>query len=316
MDEAPNSQAAGTAPTAELPAARGFSVHISPSGSPGLWADIVPKPDGRTDVVLGCCTDPSAGGRLRSHLREVLRGGAVAALGPDGGPDGADGESVSAVYAVIDATTLAYRTYGDAATVVIVPDGTTRRRDGHLLLCDLAPGATVLLSTAPIPAAAALLGGGAALHPEELADRIFAGGADSPHAAVLYRHPPEPMSITLPAEPSNLAASRGRLRTWLSEAGVDPESAADVLLAVGEAAANATEHAVIGTDHEVSMTVSAALSGNILMLTVSDNGRWKPAAESPGHRGHGLHLINALVDSVELTATPGGTTVAMLKELP
>ena len=90
------------------------------------------------------------------------------------------------------------------------------------------------------------------------------------------------MSITLPAEPSNLAASRGRLRTWLSEAGVDPESAADVLLAVGEAAANATEHAVIGTDHEVSMTVSAALSGNILMLTVSDNGRWKPAAESPG----------------------------------
>ena len=174
MDEAPN-LAAGTAPTAELPAARGFSVHL-PSGSPGLWADIVPKPDGRTDVVLGCCTIRRPGPTALAPA-EVLRGGAVAALGPDGGPDGADGESVSAVYAVIDATTLAHRTYGDAATVVIVPDGTTRRRDGHLLLCDLAPGATVLLSTAPIPAAAALLGGGAALHPEELADRIFAGGA-------------------------------------------------------------------------------------------------------------------------------------------
>ncbi len=312
MDEAPKSQAAGTAPTAELPAARGFSVRISPSGSPGLWADIVPTPDGRTDVMLGCCTDPSAGGRLRSHLREVLHGGAVAAPSLDG----ADGEPVSAVCAVVDATTLAYRTYGDAAAVVIVPDGTTRRRDGHLLLCDLAPGATVLMSTAPIPGAAALLGGGAALHPEELADRLFAGHADSPRVAVVYRHPPGPMSITLPAEPSNLAVSRGRLRTWLSEAAVDPDSAADVLLAVGEAAANATEHAVVGTDHEVRLTVSAALSGNILTLTVSDNGRWKPAAESPGHRGHGLHLINALVDSVELTATPSGTTVAMLKELP
>ena len=64
------------------------------------------------------------------------------------------------------------------------------------------------------------------------------------------------------------------------------------------------------------MTVSAALSGNRLVLTVSDNGRWRPAAESPVHRGHGMHLINALVDSVELTATPKGTTVAMLKEVP
>jgi hypothetical protein len=29
-----------------------------------------------------------------------------------------------------------------------------------------------------------------------------------------------------------------------------------------------------------------------------------------------MHLINALVDSVVLTATDGGTTVQMLKELP
>jgi hypothetical protein len=29
-----------------------------------------------------------------------------------------------------------------------------------------------------------------------------------------------------------------------------------------------------------------------------------------------MHLMNALVDSVELTATSGGTTVHMLKELP
>jgi hypothetical protein len=29
-----------------------------------------------------------------------------------------------------------------------------------------------------------------------------------------------------------------------------------------------------------------------------------------------MHLINALVDSVDVTATPAGTTVAMRKELP
>lgn len=314
MDQAPNSRAAGTAPTAEIPESRGFSVRISPAGSPGLWADIVPMPDGRTGVVLVCCTDdPAAGARLRSHLLESLSGGADIAVGRDG----ADDIPGSAVTAVIDATTLTYLTHGDAATVVVMPDGRPRRQDGHRVLCDLAPGATILLSSAPIPGAAELLGGGATLHPGELAGRLIAGHVDPPGiVAALYRHPPEPMSITLPAEPSNLAVSRGRLRQWLSEAGVDPDSSADVLLAVGEAAANATEHAVAGTDHEVQLRVSAALSGNILMLTVSDNGRWKPAAVRPGHRGHGLHLINALVDSVELTATPSGTTVAMLKELP
>lgn len=131
-----------------------------------------------------------------------------------------------------------------------------------------------------------------------------------------HPEPPEPMSLTLAAVPSNLAVSRGRLREWLAEAGVDPQSCADVLIAVGEATANATEHSVLGAGHEVQFTVNAALSGNSLQLTVSDDGAWKPANLSQGHRGHGMHLMNVLVDSVEVTATPGGTTVAMLKELP
>lgn len=128
--------------------------------------------------------------------------------------------------------------------------------------------------------------------------------------------PAPPLTITLPALPGNLAVFRGRLRDWLAEAGVDPELCADVLLAVGEATANATEHSVVGADHEVCLTLSAAVKGNHLYLTVSDDGRWKPAVGSQGHRGHGMHLINALVDSVQLTTTPDGTTVAMLKEVP
>ena len=159
---------------------------------------------------------------------------------------------------------------GDSAAVVVPDGGPTDRRDGGLVVCALAPGATVLLSTAPIAGATALLGSGAALHPERLADLVVPGtNGLRGVAAVLYRHPPDPIAITLPAAPSNLAVSRERLRTWLAQAGVDPESCADVLLAV-----------------------------------------------SPGHRGHGMQLINALVDSVELTTTPDGTTVAMLKEVP
>ncbi len=127
--------------------------------------------------------------------------------------------------------------------------------------------------------------------------------------------PPEPITVILPAVPDNLAVVRGLLREWLGRARVDPESSAVVLLAVGEATANAVEHSVIAAQRPVTLTVTAALSGNLLLLTVSDDGEWKPATEPQGYRGHGTHLINALIDSVELTATAGGTTVQMLKEL-
>jgi anti-sigma regulatory factor (Ser/Thr protein kinase) len=125
------------------------------------------------------------------------------------------------------------------------------------------------------------------------------------------------MTIMLPAVPDSLAVVRARMREWLARAGLDSESCADVLLAVGEATANAAEHAVVAAEHAVTVVVSAALCGKLLLVTVSDDGRWKPAAKPPqGYRGHGMTLMNALVDSVDLTATAGGTTVQMRKELP
>jgi len=127
--------------------------------------------------------------------------------------------------------------------------------------------------------------------------------------------PPAPLTLTLPARPDSLAVSRGHLRQWLVAAGLDSEAVADVLLAVGEATANATEHAVVGASAPVEIFLTAALKGDALQVSVSDNGRWKPASVSTGHRGHGMHLINALVDSVELRTGLQGTTVSMIKEL-
>ncbi len=307
MDEPPNSE------TGVLVPPRGFAFRLSPAAAPGSWVDVVSLTCGRKGVVLGSCAEPALADRVRSEVREALRRTAdpVSSLDP------VDGLPVSAVGAVIGPTTLAYSTRGGAAAVLL-PDGpTTAQRNGRLVVCDLAPGATVLLSTAPIAGAAALLGNGAALHPERLADVVVAGtDATRGIAAVLYRHPPDPMAITVSAAPANLAVSRERLRAWLAEAGLDSESCADVLLAVGEATANATEHSVVGADHQVRLTISAALNGDMLQLTVSDDGRWKPATVPQGYRGHGMQLMNALVDSVELTSTPDGTTVAMLKEVP
>ena len=127
---------------------------------------------------------------------------------------------------------------------------------------------------------------------------------------------PAPLQILLPAIPASLAVVRFRLRTWLPTAAVNASTAADVLLAVGEAASNAVEHAVRGAARNVELEITARATRTGLALTVKDNGRWHaPPPSARGHRGHGSRLMKALVDTVTITPTPDGTTVEMRKEL-
>jgi anti-sigma regulatory factor (Ser/Thr protein kinase) len=302
----------GSVGTAAAP--YGFSVRYSPADLAGQWHDVVNLDDGRVGVLIGCCTDPEAAHEMRSAARSAL----LATGDPVRSLDCVTGNSASAVCAVIDDETIGYIGHGDANTAIATPDTqgpAVQHANGRLVVAPLAPGATVLLCTGEIGQAAAVLDGCEAIHPDQVADLVIdrLGGSDI--ATVLYRHPPAPLSVTLAAHPAGLAVSRGRLRRWLAAAGVDAESSADILLAVGEATANATEHAVVGADHDVAITVTATITGSRLRLTVSDDGVWKPPPASSGHRGHGIPLINALVDSADLTTTPEGTTVAMVKEL-
>ena len=125
---------------------------------------------------------------------------------------------------------------------------------------------------------------------------------------------PAPLQIRVPAIPASLAVIRANLRTWLPTARVNPSAAADVLLAVGEAASNAVEHAVRGTARNVHLEVTAWATNTGLALTVKDNGHWHAPRRS-AQRGPGSRLMSALVDTVTITPTPQGTTVEMRKEL-
>jgi anti-sigma regulatory factor (Ser/Thr protein kinase) len=127
---------------------------------------------------------------------------------------------------------------------------------------------------------------------------------------------PAALQIRLPAIPASLGVVRAHLRTWLPTAAVNPATAADVLLAVGEAAANAVEHAVRGAARDVVLEVTARATDTGLAFTVKDNGRWHaPPPGARGQRGHGSRLMSTLVDTVTITPTPRGTTVEMRKEL-
>ncbi len=129
---------------------------------------------------------------------------------------------------------------------------------------------------------------------------------------------PAPLTIRLPAVPTSLAVIRARLRSWLPTASVGPAAADEVLLAVGEAASNAVEHATLhapGRSRDVELEVCARATRTWIALTVKDTGRWRPPSAPVSHRGYGRRLMNALVDAVTITPTSQGTTVEMRKEL-
>jgi PAS domain S-box-containing protein len=163
-------------------------------------------------------------------------------------------------------------------------------------------------------AGSAVLGGGTS-PVEELASELMAtmapdGGYEDDVAFVLYRHP-APLDLLFAADSAQLAPVRAALRDWLRRCDLSQRTVQDVLVAAGEACANAVEH---GHRHTPGRQVRlhAAATASQLRLTVTDTGRWKasqPAANP--HRGHGIPLMRALMQQVTIEPGATGTTVDM-----
>jgi anti-sigma regulatory factor (Ser/Thr protein kinase) len=153
---------------------------------------------------------------------------------------------------------------------------------------------------------------------EDLADHIMTGlkpqnGYDDDVALLLYRHP-RPLEVTFPAESAQLAPVRHRLRTWLGQLDIAPQVAQNVLVAAGEACANAIEHGHRSTPGE-RVSLTAFVTAEDLHLAVTDTGSWRTPRTSQGgtmrSRGRGLPLIRALMQRVTIDTGTTGTTVSM-----
>lgn len=150
---------------------------------------------------------------------------------------------------------------------------------------------------------------------DELATAIMsslapADGYQDDVALLLYRQP-TPLDLDMAANVDELAASRTLLRGWLESAGVPPDQALDVLIAVGEALANAIEHGHRDSPNGRVQLHAIALPDR-LQLTVIDTGSWKAPAEIPAvHRGRGIALMKALMQDVTIESEATGTTVHM-----
>jgi anti-anti-sigma factor len=87
-----------------------------------------------------------------------------------------------------------------------------------------------------------------------------------------------------------------------------------VTVAVGEACANAAEHAYRGTEPGPMRVTAAVDVDGVLTVTVADEGTWRPPDRDPGDRGRGLLIMRQLVDGMVVRGEHG-TTVTLRTRL-
>jgi PAS domain S-box-containing protein len=121
------------------------------------------------------------------------------------------------------------------------------------------------------------------------------------------------MQRRIEARPENVAGVRHETRRLLESAGASPNELQDVLVLVGEAVANAAEHAYYGRDPGPIDVRVEHRSGHV-HLTVCDQGSWR-TPDAPGDRGRGAVLMRALADHLDLHTGPGGTVVHAVRRV-
>ncbi|MGJ7414599.1 SpoIIE family protein phosphatase [Streptomyces cinereoruber] len=286
-------------------------------------------------------------GQLRSACRALLlqdAGPAQALMALDRFAAGVPGAMCTTVFCgVLDPETgeLTYSSAGHPPGILVRPDGVIRlledgrslplavrtgtpRPEGH---CTISARSTLLLYTDGLverrrrPLSAGIDQAGEALQDgrdtaiDELATDVMsrlapAGGYDDDVALLLYRHP-APLEMSFPAESGQLAPVRKALRGWLDQCDLPPGTVQNILVAAGEACANAIEHGHRDAPGD-TVYFRAEASVDNLHLTIADTGRWKvPQPERDTHRGRGMALMRALMQQVTVTQGPTGTTVDM-----
>ncbi|MEU3193642.1 MULTISPECIES: ATP-binding protein [Streptomyces] len=129
-------------------------------------------------------------------------------------------------------------------------------------------------------------------------------------------------SLRLRREAASVPLARQLLLSSMASAGVDPDVAYDMCLALSEACANAVEHGSAAGDLGGAYRVSAYLEGNRCRIEVADTGPGFPAGYDPrcgneAESGRGLYLIESLADHVRFRnrSGRGGAVVSFDKVL-
>ena len=153
-------------------------------------------------------------------------------------------------------------------------------------------------------------------HPDDaiaaLVDSLLDEASPTDDVAILMLRREEASStldLRVRAAPAELLTLRRALRRWLSE--LDGSMTGhDVILAAGEASANAVEHAYGPAGGWVHVT--GTRDQQAIQVIVRDEGHWRAR---PTSRGRGIGLMRTAMDTVEFDRSIAGTSVTMRRSV-
>ncbi len=143
-----------------------------------------------------------------------------------------------------------------------------------------------------------------------LQERIFARVSNRDDAAVLVlsRTAPVPYYV-FSAVPVVAALSRAIVAERLDRLGIEGERRFGILVALGEAVANAIEHAYRDADPG-PIRLELTDEGKHFVLCVEDFGRWRPFVRRE-ERGRGIEMMHAFMDRVQIQSTRASTRIVL-----
>jgi anti-sigma regulatory factor (Ser/Thr protein kinase) len=320
----------------------------------GDWYDAFTLPDGRIAISVGDVAGHGLGAAaIMGEVRQAMRTAAVAASRPSEVLEHVNGAvrlrdsiaMVTAIFGFYDATTSAfsYAVAGHPPPILAIPGAFARTLPlgGIPLGCSVSVGSPDWTFTVPEGAVLALYTDGLiendrdlqkgerdlvhavrAISEERHEDvasailtRTFDGAGNRDDAAVLTlsRHEPVP-GYVFSAVATVAPLARAILDRELRRFSYDEEKRFGVLVAAGEAVANAIEHAYRGEEPGlIRISIDRELRG--LVVTVEDFGRWRSFVKRED-RGRGIELMRAFSDGVQIKSRRDSTSVVLRVDLP
>lgn len=124
-------------------------------------------------------------------------------------------------------------------------------------------------------------------------------------------------SVKLPVDAQSVPLARGLLRQALEHLGVVATCIDEILLALSEACANVVQHAGVGEEYQVDVTID----DTTCRISVLDDGGGfdvetvtAEPPRSPLEGGRGLLLMRALVDRLDFRETEDGRHGVLLEK--
>jgi len=202
------------------------------------------------------------------------------------------GEGVTALFGIFDpkSSTLTYASAGYPAPFIVTPEGHTSRLpvgdSPPIWTFTLQPGSWIVVCNRADVAKLTLF-----VPPRALE------GFESLFSAV-------PLAVPF---------VRRALEHYLIEHDVNEEKRFSAITAIGEALANAIEHAYPEMPGTVRLRVQ--LADAFLRINVEDSGDWRPVFKNE-ERGRGIPLMRSLMDTVEIQRNRSNTLVRMQLRIP